>query len=89
MENCNHCKFIKKTFGKVLKEKDSTNREYWLMTEIFVYLHGVDYCNNKEGWIRKDLLIDLVNYVRNGWLRLKIWNNKEFVDNWLKSINNS
>ena len=42
---CKHCEFLEKTFGKILKKKDSTNREYWLFTEMFVYLHGVDYCN--------------------------------------------
>lgn len=42
---CPHCEFIEKTFGDILKSKDSTNREYWLMTEVFVYLHGSDICN--------------------------------------------
>lgn len=45
---CQHCEFIEKTFGDILKTKDSTNREYWLMTEVFVYLHGSDVCNQKE-----------------------------------------
>lgn len=39
---CPYCKFISDTFpaaGKMSK------REYWIMTEIFVYLHsGKDYC---------------------------------------------
>ena len=40
---CPHCKFISETF---IHHEDSTNREYWLMTEVFVYLHGGrDYCN--------------------------------------------
>jgi len=31
-----------------------TNREYWIFTEIFVYLHnGKDYCNCEE--IEKNL----------------------------------
>ena len=40
---CPHCKFMEELF----KEDDiKTNREYWIMTEIFVYLHdGKDYCN--------------------------------------------
>lgn len=42
---CKHCEFIDRTFGEVLKCKDSTFREYWLMTEVFVYLHGKDSCN--------------------------------------------
>jgi hypothetical protein len=29
----------------ILKNKDATKREYWLMTEVFVYLHGSDVCN--------------------------------------------
>ena len=41
---CPHCKFINSLFFKV-----ETNREYWLYTEIFVYLHdGKDYCNYEE-----------------------------------------
>ena len=40
---CPHCKFMEELF----KEDDiKTNREYWIMTEVFVYLHdGKDYCN--------------------------------------------
>ena len=42
---CKHCDFIDKTFGTVLKGDDSSNREYWLMTKVFIYLHdGRDYC---------------------------------------------
>lgn len=41
-KECPHCKFIG-TLGEV-----QSNREYWLITEIFVYLHdGKDFCNNK------------------------------------------
>ena len=41
---CKHCKFINKVF-----KKWNTNYEYWLYTEMFVYLHdGKDYCNGKE-----------------------------------------
>jgi len=37
---CPHCKFIE-TLGDV-----QSNREYWIMTEVFVYLHnGKDYCD--------------------------------------------
>jgi glutaredoxin len=37
---CKHCAFIKNTFDKI-----ENNYEYWLMTEVFVYLHdGKDYC---------------------------------------------
>ena len=45
---CKHCEFIKNIFGKVLELPDSTNREYWLMTEVFVYLHGKDYCEESR-----------------------------------------
>lgn len=39
---CPHCEFISKTFDQY----DMTPREYWLMTEVFVYLHsGKDYCD--------------------------------------------
>jgi glycerol-3-phosphate cytidylyltransferase-like family protein len=45
--DCPHCKFISETFKNA---ENSTDREYWLMTEVFVYLHGSDVCsmtNNK------------------------------------------
>ena len=42
MTYCPHCKFIE-TLGDF-----QSNREYWLITEIFVYLHnGKDYCDFK------------------------------------------
>jgi len=46
IEECPHCKFINDLF-----QKCDNNKEYWLMTEVFVYLHnGKDYCefNEKE-----------------------------------------
>lgn len=46
--NCPHCEFLFKTFNPV-ERTDVTEREYWLMTEMFVYLHnGKDYCDYKE-----------------------------------------
>ena len=37
---CPHCKFID-TLGPI-----QSNREHWIITEIFVYLHnGKDYCD--------------------------------------------
>lgn len=39
---CPHCEFLRQRF---IKHEDSTNREYWLMTEVFCYLHGTDSCN--------------------------------------------
>lgn len=42
-KGCIKCDFIYKTFYSI---SDMTSREYWIMTEIFVYLHkGKDYCN--------------------------------------------
>lgn len=38
---CPHCKFLAERFCVA---PDSDNREYWLMTEVFVYLHGSDVC---------------------------------------------
>lgn len=40
-KECPHCKFIQ-TLGDC-----QSNREYWIITEIFVYLHsGCDHCGN-------------------------------------------
>lgn len=41
-KDCPHCEFISKTFNGV---HELTPREYWLMTEVFVYLHKSDVCN--------------------------------------------
>jgi len=43
--DCKHCKFINDRF---LKTDIKTDREYWLMTEVFVYLHGTDVCNGNK-----------------------------------------
>ena len=44
---CPHCAFIETTFND--KHPIESNREYWRMTEIFVYLHGgKDYCDYRE-----------------------------------------
>lgn len=41
-EKCPHCEFISNTFHEEIKN----NYEYWIMTEVFVYLHGgKDYCD--------------------------------------------
>ena len=41
--DCPHCKFLKELFGNL---KNGTTREYWIMTEMMVYLHGgSDVCN--------------------------------------------
>lgn len=39
--DCPHCAFVEKTFPPV---GEITGREYWIMTEVFVYLHGSDTC---------------------------------------------
>ncbi len=40
---CPRCEFINKLFNF-----DMTNREYWIMTELFVYLHdGNDFCKKE------------------------------------------
>jgi len=43
-DGCPHCEFIYNLF--VEKIDAMTEREYWILTEIFVYLHdGKDYCD--------------------------------------------
>jgi hypothetical protein len=55
-KQCPHCEFIENTFYAA----DITDsREYWIMTEVFVYLHKGDSCNYKENefseiWKEKD-----------------------------------
>ncbi len=45
--DCPHCKFISETFCG--DHPIDSNRNYWHMTEVFVYLHdGKDYCNYKN-----------------------------------------
>ena len=46
---CPHCKFLSELFSN---DEIESNREYWIMTEVFVYLHdGKDYCN----YMHKDM----------------------------------
>jgi len=41
---CPHCRFIDETFFG--DHPIDSNRNYWQMTEVFVYLHGgKDYCD--------------------------------------------
>jgi len=40
-KKCKHCEFLYQTFGEI---EQLNPREYWLFTEIFVYLHGSDEC---------------------------------------------
>ena len=48
---CKHCKFIEKTFPNA---SEMTDREYWIFTEVFCYLHdGNDFCNFSKKKERK------------------------------------
>ena len=40
-EKCN-CLF------ELYEQAPRTNRNYWLMTELFVFLHGSDVCNGEK-----------------------------------------
>ena len=43
---CKHCEFLDSIFKPIFECDDVTNREYWIFTEMFVYLHdGKDYCD--------------------------------------------
>ncbi len=59
--SCPHCKFMEELF----KDDDiKNNREYWIMTEVFVYLHeGKDYCDyGKEKKMNKECSCKHCNY---------------------------
>lgn len=43
--SCPHCEFISDTFPEA---KELSDREYWILTEIFTYLHDGDECNYSE-----------------------------------------
>ena len=52
IKKCKHCEFLESIFGVIPGKKKSTKRifterEYWLYTEVFVYLHGSDECKQK------------------------------------------
>lgn len=38
---CKHCEFLSKVFPD-----NVTPREYWIMAEVFVYLHGKESCHD-------------------------------------------
>ena len=42
---CENCKNLRELYERTPQEP----RDYWLMTEIFVALHGGDECKAKEG----------------------------------------
>ena len=41
---CLKCKYLSELYGKTPK----SNRDYWLMTELFVFLHGSDECKESK-----------------------------------------
>jgi len=41
---CQHCVFLEKTFTNTVDNE----REYWLMTEVFLYLHNSDVCEEDK-----------------------------------------
>jgi len=43
---CRKCELLDELFQRT----PTTNRDYWVMTELFVYLHdGKDYCYGNNG----------------------------------------
>lgn len=44
-DKCPHCLFLSQRFLTLPERND---REYWLMTEVFCYLHGSDSCNGLQ-----------------------------------------
>ena len=47
---CFKCEYLMELFEKI---KNSTPRDYWVMTELFVMLHGKDYCNHRDSQVKK------------------------------------
>lgn len=44
-EPCIKCEYL----GELFEQASKTNRNYWLMTELFVMLHdGKDYCEEAK-----------------------------------------
>ncbi len=41
---CKKCLYLNELFNNLVKTGKSTNRDYWVMTELFVMLHGKDFC---------------------------------------------
>lgn len=38
---CKKCNLLTELY----ESTEKTNRDYWLMTELFIELHGKDYCD--------------------------------------------
>lgn len=56
---------LNELFANLVKTGESTNRDYWVMTELFVCLHnGKDYCDGKlkkePKWMEK------IGNIKNG-----------------------
>jgi len=68
--NCPHCKFLEELF----RDDDiKNNREYWIMTEIFVYLHnGKDYCDYGKKMSLKQAMKLMSEFVKDKGDVLKI-----------------
>lgn len=43
--SCEKCKILMELFERTPK----TNRDFWLMTELFVMIHGSDVCDKSKG----------------------------------------
>lgn len=50
-ENCKKCRYLKELFERTPK----SDRDYWLMTELFVLLHGADFCKEATIKMKKTL----------------------------------
>ncbi len=60
MSECKHCKFLNDMFSD---DEIKTNREYWMWTEMFVYMHkGRDYCPRNYN-IYKSLKLKFIHYL--------------------------
>jgi len=44
IKHCEKCHYLMELY----KRTPETNRDYWLMTEIFVFLHGGDICKESK-----------------------------------------
>ena len=57
---CKACKYLMELFKRIEK---TTNRDYWVMTELFMLLHdGKDYCNVSK---RKSVYIESEETIYN------------------------
>ena len=48
--NCKKCEYLMDLFERI---KNPTNRDYWVMTEIFMFMHGnKDFCDETKKVIK-------------------------------------